>query len=163
MMDNYIQLKKNEELLRLGIRDEDGNDTGEFLEFDLEDIELPLKLQTLIEEDKKNRAKLKNQFIVIDKKQDHKGKKLFSANEEAKIKVLNEFYKKEVEIYNILLGERGVEKLLNGRKLNWTTLAEIDEIIEQTIYPKLKVNAESIKKKIIEKYSIKEKKDDVIE
>ena len=163
MMDNYIQLKKNEELLKLGIRDKDGNDTGEFLEFDLEDIELPLKLQTLIEEDKKNRAKLKNQFIVIDKKQDHKGKKLFSANEEAKIKALNEFYKKEVEIYNILLGERGVEKLLNGRKLNWTTLAEIDEIIEQAIYPKLKVNAESIKKKIIEKYSIKEKKDDVIE
>ena len=163
MMDNYIQLKKNEELLKLGIRDEDGNDTGEFLEFDLEDIELPLKLQTLIEEDKKNRAKLKNQFIVIDKKQDHKGKKLFSANEEAKIKALNEFYKKEVEIYNILLGERGVEKLLNGRKLNWTTLAEIDEIIEQAIYPRLKVNAESIKKKIIEKYSIKEKKDDVIE
>ena len=163
MMDNYIQLKKNEELLKLGIRDKDGNDTGEFLEFDLEDIELPLKLQTLIEEDKKNRAKLKNQFIVIDKKQDHKGKKLFSANEEAKIKALNEFYRKEVEIYNILLGERGVEKLLNGRKLNWTTLAEIDEIIEQAIYPKLKVNAESIKKKIIEKYSIKEKKDDVIE
>jgi len=161
--DNYIQLKKDEDILRLGIRDEDGNDTGNFLEFDLQDIELPLRLQTLLEEDKKNRANLRNQYVVIDKKQDHKGKKLYSSNEEAKIKALNEFYKKEVEIYNLFLGENGVQKILNGRKLTWTVLNEIDEIIEKIIVPKLKVNAENIKKKIIKKYSNNTKKDDVIE
>ena len=57
MTDNFIQLKKDN-VLRLGIKDINGNDTGEFLEFDLEDIELPLKYQELIERDKKNKEQL---------------------------------------------------------------------------------------------------------
>lgn len=164
MMDDIIQLKKNEDILKIRIVDEEGKDTGEFLKFNLEDIELPLKYQQIIEEDKKARTNLKNQFTIIDKKQDHKGKKLLSANEEAKIKAMQEFYKKEVEIYNMFLGENGVQKLLNGRELSWSTLEEIDEIIEKFIMPKLKVNAEDIKKKIMTKYSNKEnKRDDIIE
>lgn len=159
--DNEIQLKRNEDILRLRIKDEEGNDTGECLEFNLEDIELPIRYQQIIEEDKKNRAYLKNQFTIIDKKQDHKGKKLLSSKEEEKIKVLQDFYKKEVEIYNMFLGERGVEKLLNGRALSWSTLDEIDEIITEAIVPKLEINAENIKQKIMSKYS--NKRDDVIE
>lgn len=162
--DNFIQLKENKDILKLWIRDTEGNETGEHLEFNLEDIELPLRYQEILEEDKKNRAYLRNQFTIIDKKQDHKGKKLLSANEEAKIKAMQTFYKKEVEIYNMFLGKNGVEKLLNGRELSWSTLDEIDEIIEKTIVPKLKINAETIKNRIIEKYSNKNKKaDDVIE
>ena len=117
----------------------------------------------MYEEDKKNRAYLQNQYKIIDKKEDHKGKKLFSANEEAKIKATRDFYKKEAEIYNMFLGKNGVEKLLNGRTLTLSTLNEIDEIIEKAILPKIKVNAEDIKNKIMEKYSNKEKRDDVIE
>lgn len=163
--DNYIQLKNNENILKLGIRDAEGNDTGEYLEFNLEDIELPLKYQRIIEEDKKNRAYLKNQFTIIDKKQDHKGKKLLSSNEEEKLKAMMNFYKKEVEIYNLFLGENGVQKLLNGRELSWTTLDEIDEIIVNVIIPKLEINAENISDKIMKKYSNKSEKqrDDVIE
>lgn len=160
--DNEIQLKKNENDLILRIRDEEGKPTGEFLRFNLQDIELPLRWQELLENDKKNRAYLKNQFTIIDKKEDHKGKKLLSANEEAKIKAMQEFYKKEIEIYNMFLGERGVQKLLNGREISWNTLEEIDEIIEQCILPKLKVNADEIKRKITEKYS-NTKRVDVIE
>lgn len=162
--DNYIQLKKSEDILRFRIRDEDGNDTGNFLEFNLQGIELLSRFQKIIEEDKKARADLNNQFLIIDKKQDHKGKKLLSSNEEARIKAMQEFYKKEVEIYNKFLGENGVEKLLNGRELSWNTLEEIDEIITTVILPKLEIKAEDIKKKIMSKYSIKEdKRDDVIE
>lgn len=160
--DNEIQLKRNEDILRLKIIDEDGNDTGNYLEFNLEDIELPIKWQQLIEEDKKNRAYLRNQFTIIEKKEDHKGKKLLSANEEAKIKAMQDFYKKEVEIYNMFLGKDGVQKLLNGRPLSWCTLDEIDEIITKSILPQLEVNAESIKKKIMKKYS-NNKEEDVLE
>lgn len=160
--DNYIQLKKNENILKLGIRDEEGNDTGNYLEFNLEDIELPLRYQKIIEKDKENRAYLQNQYKIIDKKQDHTGKKLLSSNEEARIKATIEFYKKEVEIYNMFLGENGVEKLLNGRQLSWSTLEEINEIIEKAILPKLEIKAEDIKKKIISKYG-DNKRDDVIE
>lgn len=163
MTDNFIQLKKNDDILRLKIRDEEGNDTGESLVFNLEDIELPIRYQEIIQEDKKARSNLRNQFTIIDKQQDHKGRKLLSANEEAKIKAMQDFYKKEVEIYNKFLGENGVQKLLNGRELSWSTLDEIDEIINECILPKLKVNAESIKKKIMKKYSNVQKRDDVIE
>lgn len=160
-MENVIQLKKDEDVLRLKIIDEKGEETGESLEFFLEDIELPLRYQQIVEEDKKNRANLRNQFIIIDKKEDHKGKKLLSSNEEAKIKAMQDFYKREVEIYDMFLGKDGVKKLLNGKQLSWSTLEQIDEIIETSILPLLEINANKIKEKIMSKYS--DKKDDVIE
>ena len=153
---------KNENILKLEIVDEKGNSTGEFLEFDLEDITLPFKYQEIIERLKKSRQNLKNQFTIIEKKQDHKGKKLMSSNEEEKLKALNNFYKEQVEIYNIFLGENGVQKLLNGRKLRWSTLTEIDELIEKQIAPQLNVTMDDITKKIKSKYSNK-KEDNVLE
>lgn len=164
MTDNTVQKigLKNENLLKLEIVDEKGNSTGEFLEFDLEDIELPFKYQEIIERLKKSRQNLKNQFTIIERKQDHKGKKLMSSNEEEKLKALNNFYKEQVEIYNIFLGENGVQKLLNGRKLRWTTLNEIDELIEKQIAPQLNVTMDDITKKIKSKYSNK-KEDNVLE
>lgn len=78
--DNVIQLKQAKDVLRLKIKDEDGKDTGNFLEFNLGDLDYLLILQDMMEADKKNREYLKNQYAIIDKKQDHKGKKLFSSN-----------------------------------------------------------------------------------
>lgn len=152
MTDNFIKLNKSD-VLTLGIRTEDGKDTGEYLQFDLEDIELPLRYQELLEKDKKNKENLRNQILIIDKRQDVKGKKLMSKNEEDKIKALNEFFKKEAEIYNMFLGENGVEKLLNGRKLGWTSLQEIDEIIEKQILPHLDLSMTNITEKVKQKYS----------
>lgn len=152
MKDNFIQLNKRD-IIHLGIKDENGKDTGEFLEFDLEDTELLLRYQELIEKDKKNKEFLRNQMLIIDKRQDVKGKKLLSKNEEDKIKALNEFFIKEVAVYNMFLGARGVEKLLNGRKFTWTTLQEIDEIIEKYIVPHFDTNMKNITAKVKEKYS----------
>ena len=153
MTDNFVQLKKTN-LLRLGIKDVDGNDTGEYLEFQLDDIELPLRYQELIEMDKKNRTNLRNQMLIIDKREDVKGKKLFSKNEEDKIKATNDFFKKEAEVYDMFLGKDGVKKLLNGQKLGFGSLAMIDELIEQQIKPYLDKNMEDITKEIKERYKI---------
>lgn len=162
MTDNFIQLNKSD-VLRLGIRTEDGKETGEYLEFNLEDIELPLRYQELIEKDKKNKEQLRNKMLIIDRREDVKGKKLLSKNEEDKIRALNEFFVKEVEVYNMFLGPRGVEKLLNGRKFTWTTLDEIDEIIEKQIAPHLDVNMKNITDKVKEKYGQAVKKSEDIE
>ena len=151
-MDHTIKLNKSD-VLTLKIQTEDGKDTGEFLEFDLCDIEMPLRYQELIEKDKKNKENLKNQMIIIDKREDVKGKKLLSKNEEDKIRALKDFFVKEVEVYNMFLGPKGVEKLLNGRKFTWTTLQEIDEIIEKQIAPYLDENMKNITEKVKEKYS----------
>ena len=152
MDNNFIQLNRDN-ILRLGIRTADGEDTGNYLEFDLEDIELPLRLQSLTEEDKKNRQNLRNQIAIIDKRQDVKGKKIMSKNEEDRIKAMNDFFNKEVEVYDMFLGENGVNKLLNGRKLGWTSLQEIDEIINKQIAPYIEKNMTDITNKIKEKYS----------
>ena len=151
MTDNTIKLNKDN-ILRLGIQDSDGKDTGEVLEFDLEDIELPLRYQELLEKDKKNKEYLRNEIVIIDKREDVKGKKLLSKNEEDKIKAINEFFRKEIEVYNMFLGENGVQKLLNGRKIGWTTLQEIDDIIEKQIAPYLDMSMEKITQKVKEKY-----------
>ena len=161
--DNYIQLKKDVNTIRFGIRDENGNDTGNFLEFNLTRVDLLEKYQRMLEEDKKNRTDANNKLIILSKKQDHKGKKLLSYKEEEEIRIKREFMQKEVQIYNMFLGENGVEKILNGRELTWFTLNEIDEIIEKVIYPKLEISAKNIKNEIMSKYSSKDKKDDVIE
>lgn len=152
MTDNFIKLNKSD-VLRLGIKTYNEEDTGNFLEFDLSDIELPLRYQELLEKDKKNKENLRNQMVIIEKRQDTRGKKLMSKNEEDKIRALNEFFKKEIEIYNMFLGENGVQKLLNGRKLGWTSLKEIDEIIEKQITPHLDLNMKKITNKVKEKYS----------
>jgi len=158
--DNYIQLK-NDNILRLKIIDAEGNDTGNVLEFDLTDLELPLRLQKIGEEDKRNRLYLKNELQIIDKKQDHKGKKLLSSKQEAQIKAVNNFMKKEIEMFNLFLGENGVEKLLNGRKVSINAIEEILQIIKEQIMPKIEMDFKSINEKIIKKYS--NKRDDVIE
>ncbi len=171
MIDNTVL--KNENIYRVfiytqEILDDKGNvlieskPTGEYLEFDLEDIELPFKYQELADGLKKSKQNLRNQFIIIEKKQDHKGKKLLSANEEAKFRALNEFFKEQARLYNLFLGENGVEKLLYGRKLGWSTLSEIDKIIETTIAPKLDLTTKNITKKIKEKYSL-DKEENVLE
>lgn len=162
MTDNIIKLNKDS-VFRLGIQTSDGKDTGEYLEFQLDDIELPLRYQEMIEKDKKNKEYLRNQMLIIDKRQDVKGKKLLSKNEEDKIKALNDFFIKEIAVYNMFLGARGVEKLLNGRKFTWTTLQEIDEIIEKQIAPHLDVNMKNITDKVKEKYSQAIKKSEDIE
>ena len=162
MMDNTIKLNKSD-ILTLKIVTDEGKETGEYLTFDLEDIELPLKYQELIEKDKKNKENLRNQLLIIEKRQDVKGKKLLSKNEEDKIKALNNFFIKEIEVYNMFLGPRGVEKLLNGRKFTWTTLQEIDEIIEKQITPHIDINMQKITDKVKEKYGQAVKKSEEIE
>lgn len=153
MTDYTVKLKNNTDLLRLEIVTEDGEKTGEYLEFDLEDIELPLRYQELVEKDKKNKEWLRNQMLIIDKREDVKGKKLLSKNEEDKFKAINEFLKRQVEVYNMFLGENGVQKLLNGNKLTWTSLDYVDEIIEKQITPYINVNLDKITQKVKEKYS----------
>ena len=164
MTDNVIKLN-TDNVLRLNIETSEGKSTGEYLEFQLDDIELPLRYQELIEKDKKNKEYLRNQMLIIDRREDVKGKKLLSKNEEDKIRALNDFFIKEIAVYNMFLGARGVEKLLNGRKFTWTTLQEIDEIIEKQIAPHLDMNMKNITEKVKEKYgqAIGRDKEDEIE
>lgn len=152
MKDNIIKLNKDD-ILRLEIVTSDGEKTGNYLEFNLEDIELPLKYQDLLEKDEKNKKNLRNQLLIIEKRQDVKGKKLLSKNQEDEIKALNDFFKKEKDIYDLFLGKGGFDKLLNGRAMTWTVFEEIDELIVNQILPHLDLSMTRIQDKVKEKYS----------
>ena len=156
MEENTIKLSKNN-LLRLKITTDKGEDTGNYLEFDLEDIGLSLRYQDMLERDKKNKDWLQKEFIIINKREDVKGKKLLSKNEEDKLKAINKFFKEEVEIYNMFLGDNGVQKLLNGKSLGWTSLAEIDDIITNQILPYFEKSIKDIEDKVMEKYGTNKK------
>ena len=161
MKEDFIQLSESD-TLKLKIKDVNGNYTGEMLEFDLEDIELLLRYQEMIEKDKKNHEWLRNQMLIIDKRQDVKGKKLLTKNEEDKLKAVRDFFNREIECYNMFLGDRGVEKLLNGRRIGWETLEEINTIIKEQIAPKLDLKMENLTDKIKKKYSSKIKDSEVL-
>lgn len=156
-MEDFIQIK-NDKVRRLKIVDINGKETGDYLEFQVDDIELPLRLQEINEQIKKNQQWLKNQMLVINKRQDVKGKKLLSKNQEDEIKAINEFYKKQEQTYNLFLGENGVKKLLCGRKMSWETFEEIDKIIEEQIEPYIEKDAKDLVTRIVEKYGSDEAK-----
>lgn len=156
-MENFIQLKKDS-ILRIGIKTSDGVDTGEHLEFDLEDIELPLRINQCEAMHRKNLEYLKMQFVIIDKKEDKKGKFILSWKEEEKLKVLQEYYKREMEALDLFLGKGGTAKLLNGRNPYYSMYDDISEILEP-VMGKLKVRSDDIIDKIKNKYKEKIEKD----
>lgn len=158
-MEKCIKLQDDDSILRLPIYTSDGKDTGNYLEFNLEDIELPIKYQELMDRDKKNRNNLQDKLHLIDKKEDVDEGKTLTRNEREKIIAIQDFLKEEVKIYNIFLGENGVEKLLNGKSLQWDTLQKIDKIIEEQILPHLDIKMESINEKIKKKYATNEEEE----
>ena len=154
MTENSIQFKRDN-VLKLKLKNEMGEDTGEYLEFDLEDIELPLRYQQSLEEHKKNYNSLKNQLLIISKKQDHSGKKLLSSNQEASLIALSEFYKKEIKIMDLFLGDGKTQMILDKvmrRKPYLTMFNDIMESIEE-VSDLFNIGYSSIEDKIKEKYS----------
>jgi hypothetical protein len=118
----YINLKERKDILQLGFKDKDDNilkdEKGKevFIEFDLGDIELPLKYNKCINQIEQARKNLKAQFIIIDKKQDYKGKQLLSSNEVEKVKATKQFYKDMEIAMDLFLGQGGTKKFLNRKK-----------------------------------------------
>ena len=52
----------------------------------------------------------------------------------------------------MFLGEGGTDKLLHGRKMGWTSLGEITDIITKQIGPYFDKSMENITKKVKEMY-----------
>ena len=115
-MNEYIQLKARN-TLKIGLKDEFGNEKKDengklvYLEFDLEDIELPLKYNKCEFLVRKAQQDLKFDFMIINKRQDVKGKYLLSKNEEEKVKAMHKYYKTMEEAMDLFLGKGGVQKI----------------------------------------------------
>lgn len=158
---DYIKLKQRKDILKLGIMDEEGeiikDNNGDeiFLEFDLGDVELPLRYNKCINLISQARKNLKSQFIIIDKKQDHKGKQLLSSNEEAKVKAVRQFYKDMEQAMDLFLGEGGTKKFLNGKNPYYELWDDIDKMLKP-YYSKMKLTVTDMTNRIKEKYKVTE-------
>ena len=141
-----IQLKQDN-LFKMGIKNAEGEDTGEIITIDLEDIKLPLRCQESEKMIKDNNKWLQAQRIMIEKRPDKKGKKLLSANEEALLKLVNEYYEKQTKAYELVLGEGAIKKILCGREMYITFFSDLEEQMKK-LRPKLNQNAVDLKEKI---------------
>lgn len=141
----YIQLKKDD-ILRVGIKDAEGNDTGEHLEFDLEDIELPIRIEEAMEKHQKNIEDIKKKINLLE-----------NSSKENKdietLKVMKEFFNKEEKTLDLFLGKGGTKKMLNGRKYYYTMFDDIIEMLNP-IFPLIEKKAGEIKEKIKNKYNL---------
>jgi len=157
---DYIQLKPSS-VKRFGIKTEDGVDTGNYIEIDIEDLELPKMAEACNEKHRNNFKELKNKIAIINKKKDHKGKnELLSDNEKAILGAYQEFYKKEEEALDYFIGEGATKKLLNGRKPYLSMFDDINDYMEQ-IAPILKETQNKLIDRIKTKYG-KEEEDNII-
>ena len=154
-MNDYIQIKARN-TLKIGLKDEFGKEKKDengnlvYLEFDLEDIELPLKYNKCEFLVRKAQQDLKFDFIIINKRQDVKGKYLLSKNEEEKVKAIHKYYKTMEDAMDLFLGKGGVQKIF-GDDRYYTMFDDLAEML-QPIMPKLKINMDSINDKIMKKY-----------
>ena len=71
------------------------------------------------------------------------------------MKVLIEFYDRESKTMDLVLGDGGTAKMLNGRKPYYEMFNDIMEALEP-LEPIFKKGYENVKNKIVEKYKIKD-------
>lgn len=155
----YIKLKKQKDIIQLGFQDEYGNIMKDknnkeiYIQFDLGDIDLPLKYNKCINLIEQARSNLKAQMIIINKKEDHKGKQLLSSNEVLKVKAFKQCYSEMEEAMDLFLGEGGTKKFLNGRNPYFEMWDDISEALEPYM-DKMKLTVNDMEKRIKEKYKV---------
>lgn len=151
-MKDFIQLKEDN-VCRIDVKDKNGEVRGQ-LEFDLEDIELPLRYEKMFEMHRKNESYVRHQFIIIDKRQDRKGN-IISVNTKDKLNVIKEFYKRDMEALDLFIGEGKTQMILDimGRKPYLDMFEDIGEALEP-INKILEKNNEIVEQKIKDKYKI---------
>lgn len=158
MSKNSIE-SVDDNILRFPIT-KNGKETGDYIEFDMEDIELPFRLDESYKLHNANISEVRRKLTVIQKQQDVERDGLLSKNQEEEAKAIREFYDKEEKALDLFLGEGATKKMLQGRKPYFTMFQDIQERIAPML-PQLKLEANNVMDRIRGKYSPKE--DNVIE
>lgn len=127
------------------------NDAGEYIEFDLLDIELPMKCLNASKALKKETNFHKKRLSALSKKFQNNQELFFIEKNKADI----EFCQKMRDVFDSFLGESACKKIFGDTN----RVGMFDELFEQLIphFEKMQINIEKIKDKLLEKYSSKDK------
>lgn len=155
-MEEKVSIKlKDEGVVKVPIVNSKGEETGDEIVFDLEDLRLPFKL---------NKCKMEheaNYKLAMEKLDKIENAELEESVEDGSIatqkellalEVMEEFFEKEMKTLDYFLGEGGTKKLLGGRRPYLTMFDDIEEMLEP-IYPLLDKSYEKSVDKIKNKYS----------
>lgn len=147
---------------RTGLYEIEVNDNGDVITFDMEDVDLPFRLQRAYDGARQAQETLRKKLVVIGKKEDHKKPgDLFSTNEIAASKARSEAFSAMRAAMDEFLGSGGCDKVFG--KTNYITM--FDDLFEALSAPgadgkshldRLKINAEGIKERIARKYGAQE-------
>ena len=131
------------------------NDNGDTIEFDLEDIGLNFKLLKALREIDRVNREMRNEVIILQKKEDVKGKYI-SRNEEELLRIWDRSFKEMRKAMDNFLGEGACQKIFGDRNY----IEMFDELMEQLKphFDKMKISYDDIIDKIKKKYSSTEKK-----
>lgn len=149
-----IKLKENG-VIRVPIVTHDGKETGEEIIFDLEDFELPFKLNKCKIEHEKNYKQAMKKLDEIEKmelEENIEEGSIATQKELKSLEVMEEFFAKETKALDYFLGEGGTKKMLGGRHPYFSMFDDIDEML-QPVYPLLDKCYEKSIEKIKNKYS----------
>ena len=151
-MEEFIQLK-DDNVCKIKVKDKKGEIKGELI-FDLEDIELPIKYEKMFATHKQNENWVRHQFILIDKRPNKPGN-ILNSNTIEKLRIIKEFYKKDMQALDLFLGEGKTQMILDimGRKPYMTMFDDIGEALTP-INKVLEENAKLTEEKIKQKYQI---------
>ena len=132
------------------------NDKGETIEFDLVDIELPIKSERAWAEVNKISKELQAQLVIINKQEDTKQKdKLMTTNEEKTLEAYRKAFKEMRTAMDSFLGEGACQKIFGDRNY-----LEMYNDLFEALKPhleKMKITSQGIFDRIKAKYG---KKDD---
>lgn len=142
---NQLRIKnKNEYVIEV-------NDNGDTISFNLEDPELMLKFDNALRKIKRIQNNLKADELVLRKQEDKKTDGYLSQNKRKEIELAVKAFKDMRLAMDDFLGEGACQKIFGNS--NYATM--YDELFEQLQphFENMKLNAETFKEEIINKYS----------
>lgn len=128
------------------------NDNGDCIEFDLLDIELPMKVINLSKEIEKQTDFYNKKSLAIYKQYKDNQELLYTNKNKCDVDFCNRMRKE----FDKLLGENACQKIFG----NINRVGMFDDLFEQLMphFEKIKVDMEKVKDKLVEKYSLEDKR-----
>lgn len=152
---SYIKLEGSNDTKKFWITTKEGKETSDYIEINLEGLSILDKIDQFYHDYPKNRKWIRDELLIIQKKQDFiKKGELMSNNQRLEYEAVKKYYNMQKDTFDLFLGKGGVDKLLYGRDLEWDTIEEIQKIIVEQLIPQLDVTMDKITDKIIKKYNV---------
>ena len=145
---------KRDDIYRIPVIDIYGNDNGDFLEFDLQDISLTFRCIKSLEEVEKIKNETKAKELEILSRENEEGKYI-SKNAEDILKMWEKAFIDMRKAMDLFLGEGACEKIFKDK--NYINMYDdLNEVLDPYIED-MGLSFEKTKKQIKDKYSSKGK------